>query len=341
MEADSPWWLVIGYGALLISCTAFGCMFVPLRNKKTKDGFFVQWIECAVVFIAGCIIYSARGFPTFEPVAAIGGVLYATGNVFSVPIINGIGMGVGFLVWSSLQILVGWGVARFGLFDLIAPQPVKDETLNYIGISLTLISGILLVFVNKSEPKESEKEFDDSETNRYVVNASEDDEESTGITSLLKKIPFLLMACALAIMHGVMMAPIDYLKQRNPSTDQFKIFDYIFPFYTSVFLFSTVYFLGYALIRGSRSHVDYRLIGPSIAYGVLWTTGMTLWFLSSDRLSQVVAYPITTRLPPLISALIDVVIFRNIKDKSSLLALTAAALFAIAGVVLIAISNEL
>ncbi|RCN40923.1 hypothetical protein ANCCAN_13148 [Ancylostoma caninum] len=42
--------------------------------------FFVQWVECSVVLVVGFIINIIRGFPQFEWVAAIGGVLYATGT---------------------------------------------------------------------------------------------------------------------------------------------------------------------------------------------------------------------------------------------------------------------
>lgn len=45
------------------------------------SGFFVQWVECSVVLVVGFIINIIRGFPQFEWVAAIGGVLYATGKL--------------------------------------------------------------------------------------------------------------------------------------------------------------------------------------------------------------------------------------------------------------------
>lgn len=64
----------------------------------------MQWIECAVVFLFGMVINLVRDFPKFNWVAAIGGILYATGNIFSVPIVQGIGIGTGMLIWGSVQV---------------------------------------------------------------------------------------------------------------------------------------------------------------------------------------------------------------------------------------------
>ncbi|KAK5976969.1 hypothetical protein GCK32_021231 [Trichostrongylus colubriformis] len=79
-EANTAGFVAFGYVALLISCTSFGTMFTPLKRRDTKDGFFVQWVECSVVLVAGFFINVIRGFPQFEWIAAIGGILYATGK---------------------------------------------------------------------------------------------------------------------------------------------------------------------------------------------------------------------------------------------------------------------
>ncbi|VDN06972.1 unnamed protein product [Thelazia callipaeda] len=71
---------ITGFILCIISCIAFGFMFAPLRNLNCKDGFYVQWIQCAVVFFVGFTINSVRGFPAFNPIAMIGGFLFATGK---------------------------------------------------------------------------------------------------------------------------------------------------------------------------------------------------------------------------------------------------------------------
>ncbi|RCN40922.1 hypothetical protein ANCCAN_13147 [Ancylostoma caninum] len=60
-------------------------------------------------------------------------------------------MGIGFLIWGSMQIIVGWSVARFGLFSWLAPTEPKHNVLNYIGMVIVLITGILFIFVKHGD----------------------------------------------------------------------------------------------------------------------------------------------------------------------------------------------
>ncbi|KAF8360658.1 hypothetical protein PRIPAC_87581, partial [Pristionchus pacificus] len=340
--------IVIGYVACLVSCIGFGTMFVPLRNADCRDGFFVQWVQCAVVFIVGFFINIARGFPAFNYIAAIGGVLYATGNVFSVPIIEGIGVGLGMLIWGTIQVLVGWGVARFGIFDLLAPSPTLHNVLNYIGMAVTVICGILFVFVRHHEEEKVEdiqKEDSEITVEMEEINSKKMEEKSTPTLQsvknvAIKKIPYLIMACSLGVLHGLMMSPVDIAKQNTEDkSDKYYMFDFVFSYFSTVFAFSTLYFILYCIVRRGKAHVKAELVVPSVIYGCLWSVGMTLWFLSADRLAQTVAYPITTRLPAIIGALIDVFIYRSIQGRKNIAYFAFVIGLGILGVVLIALSN--
>uniref|UniRef100_A0A158P7F8 UNC93-like protein n=1 Tax=Angiostrongylus cantonensis TaxID=6313 RepID=A0A158P7F8_ANGCA len=343
--------LVLGYVGLLVSCLSFGTMFTPLRQKNTKDGFFVQWVQCSVVSLVGFFINVIRGFPPFQWIAAISGLLYATGNVFSVPAVNGLGMGIAFLIWGSLQashplkkplfciatasydipcmksIIVGWSVSRFGLYGLLESTEVKHSVLNYIGVIITLISGVLFIFVKQTNERsvadgddvdETAQELtikDECRGEHVVLNTTSDSNTSqttenrnlfrkklpllgTAVMGeiLRKKFRYLLMTMGLATLHGLMMTPIEKLKQRHPSGDLYQALDYVWSFYSSVFVASTIYFFLYCVIRRKEAYVNSDLVLPSVGYGVLWTTGMTMWMLSSGVLLQVIAYPIVTRV---------------------------------------------
>ncbi|PIO73725.1 hypothetical protein TELCIR_04293, partial [Teladorsagia circumcincta] len=219
-EEHPAGYVAFGYVALLISCTSFGTMFTPLKRRDTKDG-----------------------------------------NVFSVPIINGLGMGIGFLIWGSMQIIVGWSVARFGLLGILAPTEMKHNLLNYIGMVITLISGVLFIFVkhkdqekklrtsvpSESTALESRSTKDTSSSGSSKKSISKDhvktaSSESTALEShsdrdatdaqplesslnkemLLRKLPYIIMTMFLAILHGLMMSPLDILKQRHPSNDPYR-----------------------------------------------------------------------------------------------------------------------
>lgn len=87
-------------------------------------------------------------------------------------------------------------MARFGLFQWIAPQNVKNDVLNYIGIALTIVSGVLLIFVKhvETEPENeydvTSKEMEHQEEIEQRLSNSERD-SSFDMAGLAKKLPFV------------------------------------------------------------------------------------------------------------------------------------------------------
>uniref|UniRef100_A0A1I7Y8K1 Transmembrane protein 144 n=1 Tax=Steinernema glaseri TaxID=37863 RepID=A0A1I7Y8K1_9BILA len=318
----------VGYIATIVSCAAFGFMFAPLRKFDCRDGFFVQWVECAVVFMFGFCINAIRDFPKFNLIACFGGFLYATGNVASVPIVDAVGIGLGMLIWGSIQVTVGWCVARFGLFGTTA-QDVQNNAMNIAGLVLTLVSGVMFVFVKH-----------DSKNTDVVkpVGATSTQEEREPIVTK-KKAFFLGLAVFLGIFHGLMLTPLEYIQKNDPNASK-NVLDYVFSYFSSVFFFSTVYFIAYCIFKKNRPYARAELILPSVGYGVLWSIGMTLFFISNHALLQVVSFPITTRLPAIIGAVTDVFLYRTITGKRNLFILTLAITIGVTGVVLVALSNQ-
>nr|CAD2192039.1 unnamed protein product [Meloidogyne enterolobii]CAD2203711.1 unnamed protein product [Meloidogyne enterolobii] len=110
-------------------------MFAPLKRLDSKDGVFVQWIQCSVVFMFGLIINVIRGLPQFNLIASIGEFLYATGNVALVPIVAEMGIGLGMLIWGSVQPYVQ--------SNLVLPS-IAYGILWSIGMTLFIVSNKLL-----------------------------------------------------------------------------------------------------------------------------------------------------------------------------------------------------
>ncbi|CAK5087071.1 unnamed protein product [Meloidogyne enterolobii] len=367
--------LAIGYASLFVSCAAFGFMFAPLKRLDSKDGVFVQWIQCSVVFMFGLIINVIRGLPQFNLIASIGGFLYATGNVASVPIVAEMGIGLGMLIWGSVQIIVGWCVAHFGLFGT-KPQNVQNPLLNYLGVLITLFSGIMFVFVYSREERDKklspiEKDYDNNRIayrserapstygtvhNVWAVESEQDNgnNASTTLENLprieqseikrtvtprltKRKLFFIGLAVCLGSLHGLMLTPIVYVQDTDPLASK-NVLDYVFSHFSAVFFFSTFYFIIYTLILKGKPYVQSNLVLPSIAYGILWSIGMTLFIVSNKLLSQTVSFPITVRLPAIIGALADVLIFKSIKGKMQMSFLFAAIIAGSVGVILVGIS---
>uniref|UniRef100_A0A7E4VZK1 Transmembrane protein 144 n=1 Tax=Panagrellus redivivus TaxID=6233 RepID=A0A7E4VZK1_PANRE len=350
---------IIGFVSLIISCLGFGFMFAPLRKYDCKDGFFVQWVQCAVVFLFGVGIQIAQGMPKVNLLASVGGILYATGNVCSVPIVKGIGIGLGMLIWGSIQITIGWCIARFGMFGTKV-QEVQNDPMNYAGLVLTIVSGIMFVFVkseeNESTPQEPKKDTPlknpppmdtgDASNNNSATSEST---ASTDLPSVDKKVSLpklsktkiicIAMSVALGILHGFMMTPIVYIQDTDSNASQ-NVLDYVFSHYCGVFTFSTLYFFAYTLVMRGKPYIHAELVLPSILYGILWSVAMVLFFISNHKLSQTVSYPITARLPAIIGALTDVFFYKSIKGKKNLAFLGVSVSLGIIGVVLVGLSNN-
>ena len=89
----------LGYIAAAVAVLCFGSNFVPVKKFETGDGMFFQWILCTGIWLTGLVVNGIQGWPRFEPIAMIGGVLWCTGNLLTVPIIKLIGLGLGLLIW--------------------------------------------------------------------------------------------------------------------------------------------------------------------------------------------------------------------------------------------------
>nr|CRZ24805.1 Bm4883, isoform a [Brugia malayi] len=128
------------------------------------------------------------------------------------------------------------------------------------------------------------------------------------------------------------MTPIAYI-QDNDSNASPDVLDYVFPHFCAIFFSSTVYFIAYCVWMRDRIHAPAELILPSATYGILWCTGMILWFISNHLLSQTVSFPITTR-----SEIIDNHYF--FQGKKNLTIAFSAVTIGLIGVLLIAFSNQ-
>ena len=148
-----------------ITVVFFGSNFVPVKTVETGDGVFFSWVLCSGIFFVGVVVNFAEGFPQFEPWAMLGGAIWCTGNLMSVPTIKLIGLSLGMLLWGTTNMLIGWATGRFGLFG-VKPQLscstkgadqnscIHDIGLNYLGMILACVSLIIYVFV---EPEDMEK----------------------------------------------------------------------------------------------------------------------------------------------------------------------------------------
>ncbi len=112
----------------------------------TGNGLAFQFFFCCAVLLVGILVGVYRGFPSTPPLAMLGGALWCTGNVLSVPCIKLCGMGLAILIWGISNMLLGWASGTFGLFGL-DKQGASNEPLNYAGVAVALLSLLVYLFV--------------------------------------------------------------------------------------------------------------------------------------------------------------------------------------------------
>jgi len=84
-------------------------------------------------------LYTGEGtHAPFPPLAIIGGASWATGNLFTVPIIKAIGLGQGILLWGTANMIIGWAAARFGFFGILPELPVH-QTYQTLGVVFAFV----------------------------------------------------------------------------------------------------------------------------------------------------------------------------------------------------------
>lgn len=104
----------IGFIALALSVFISGSVNLAVKQFETGDGLFYQMMFTTGIWCIGFVLNCVRRFPTFYALPMLGGFLWTTGNLNTVPIIKLIGVGLFSLISNTIVLVIGWAVARFG-----------------------------------------------------------------------------------------------------------------------------------------------------------------------------------------------------------------------------------
>ncbi|XP_019377247.1 PREDICTED: transmembrane protein 144 [Gavialis gangeticus] len=332
--------LTIGFTSSAVAVFLFGTNFVPVKKFDTGDGMFFQWILCAAIWIVSLVVNLIQKCPQFWPLAMLGGVVWATGNITVVPILKTIGLGLGLLIWASFNLLTGWASSRFGWFG-IDPEEVSKPTLNYIGATLSLLSVIIFLFVKSEIPSslassEARPLLDEAPIN-YSVNTSSDTSWVDKFSPKGKRMIGCSLAVVAGILYGSSFVPVLYIKdhgRRNGTiytgASQYDL-DYVFAHFSGIFLTSTIYFLIYCMVMKNKPKVYPEAILPGFTSGILWAIANCCWFIANHYLSAVVSFPIITAGPGFVAAMWGVLVFKEITGWKNYFLLIVAFIIILAG----------
>eukprot|EP00117_Sycon_ciliatum_P013028 scpid60302/ scgid6022/ Transmembrane protein 144 len=343
----------LGFVCAAVSVVFFGINFLPVKKIETGDGMFFQWIVCMGIWLSGLVIYAIRGFPKFQPLAMVGGLLWATGNITVVPIVKMIGLGMGLLIWGLANLLFGWASARFGILGITKPEIPCSKLLNDLGIVFCVL-GLMLYFFVKTEPQPLPSEPDESThllagSGRLSVqrmDSGQDDDASWTDkikNPMVKKAVAIGMSLFAGALYGVNFNPVTHLEENvtlhglEPST--YVSLDFVFPHFCGILATSSIYFFLYCAVMKSSPRVYPKCILPGLMSGVMWAIADASWFIANEKLSQAVAFPLITTGPGLVGAVVGIIFFGEIKGKRNFVFLGCAFLMTIIGVAQVAVSK--
>ncbi|VDD80037.1 unnamed protein product [Mesocestoides corti] len=339
-------------------------MYLPAKKYNMGNGILFQWIICVAMAFFSFAIHLCVGSPKIWPLTVLAGCSWATGNVAVVAIVKRLGMGVGMLIWSSINLLVGWASCRFGWFGL-KPEVPKNNTLNIVGVTLAVMSVFFYAFIKPPPTAEREVSLGDAsavdETTGEAPSSVEEMEESPhGSTAdsvpllqpgfavtvrrfwkstLAQRLIGILLAALSGLFYGVAFAPIIYV-QENYHDASHRGIDYLFPIGAGAFLASTIYCLIYCLVtlRSPAMQAPVSIL-PGVLSGMLCIVGQAFWLVANEALQASITFPIAATLPGAIATLIGTIFYREVRGLRNYLKLAVALCFTLAGSVLTGLSK--
>ncbi|KAK6741164.1 hypothetical protein RB195_009179 [Necator americanus] len=337
---------VIGLAACGISSVFFGSAFVPVKKFDPGNGVFVQWVMSTAILCVGMIINAVEGFPVFQPLAMLGGVFWALGNVTAIPIMNVLGLGMGMLIWGATNCITGWAVGRFGLFGVNGTVP-EWPLLNYLGLLMVIVGGIFFAQIHPSVRTPSQlEEFSEEPVTPYESGSEENSPLISPVSPVAmnrrsKRVLAILTALVAGIFYGVTFVPVIYIQdhpEKFPGASKNGL-DYVFSHYCGIFATATMLLVSYIICTKNNPIVNRRIIGPSLIAGCMWSFAQSSWFVANDNLSQSITFPIISMVPGVCAAMWSVFYFKEITGKRNLNILVVAVATTLIGAFLVGISK--
>ena len=367
-----------GEGLLAIGAAValYALFSLPARACVTGDGILFQLLMCLGVFLVGVVVLLAQcaaesACPELSPLAMLGGGIWCISNVLLVPIVKCIGVGRAMLTWGLWECIAGWATGRFGLFGLRVEDP-RDPVLNFVGVGLVLLALAVVSFAADAESGPAVQAMllsdeADAEATALLHSKPSAGGSAAVLAALLKapdeagdahfnehgydptaslspplKRAFGLCACVVAgCLSGSTFTPpqlvVDRAAEQGMALD---LFDLIFSHYSGILLTSTTIFAIYCVATRNRPWAsNAAMIGPALLSGMCWGLAGAAWFVANARLSIVIALPIITVGPGILTLLIGGLFFGEVRGVRQISLLSVAVVIFISAAVCITLSG--
>lgn len=322
--------MAVGFICAAIAVFSFGSNFIPVKKYETGDGLFYQFILCVGIWIVGFITYLILGLPPMSWRAMIGGVIWCTGNLATVPIIQSIGLAMGLLLWGSTNMLMGWLSGIVGFFGMKNQRgDIKTLWMNILGMVICSISIGISLFVKTEtvDDKNGVKKGIKSVGSMGVIASGSDDLISDGVTTykeeklpnnstliekseqswienlapVKRRIIGVVLALCAGCCYGLNFTPaqVDFDTHEGKWNSTLEL---SFSLFCGILIASTFYFICYCLIN-KQPKLYPKVIIPALISGAMWGIAEVCWFVANDALSFAISFPIIVPGPSAVSSL--------------------------------------
>jgi len=311
----------LGFFCCAIAVIFFGVSFVPVKGVDSGDGFFFQWVLCLGVFITGLIVEAIQRFPPVNLPALLGGGLWTTGNLMTVPIIQKIGIGMGTLLWGMTNMLTGWAAGTFGLFG-VTKNIISTPVLNYLGVFFAVVSLSIYLLVKTEDtvkPRSNDDRIEPLLTsclpaaesfNEPTSVGKEKEKDESNSAAQATKVAGSLMALLAGLFYGTSLIPMQNVIDHGGDQDPLN---YVFSVFLGIFSSSSVYLGCYVIFRKLRGQEPFfrkNIVGPGLVSGIMWSVAEVSWFIANQALGFSIAFPIITTGPGLLALLLGILAFK-------------------------------
>uniref|UniRef100_A0A672ZJS3 Transmembrane protein 144b n=1 Tax=Sphaeramia orbicularis TaxID=375764 RepID=A0A672ZJS3_9TELE len=265
---------VYGVAANAVAVLLYGSNYVPVKRIETGDGMFFQWVNCAAIWLVSMVGDLMLHSPKFYPLAMLGGVIWATGNIAVVPVLKASGLG------------------EFGWFGIAVPE-VSRPVLNDCGAGLSSLFHLISLFHVRLSLF-----LQRANSGSYGLSSPEFWIDT--VRPKTRRFIGCLLAVVSGLLYGSSFVPILYIKSHSSSPD--SVFygasvydlDYVYAQCSGIFLTSTIYFTIYCCAMNNKPRVYSRAVLPGLLSGLMWALATYCWFLANNYLSAVNTFPIVS-----------------------------------------------
>jgi glucose uptake protein GlcU len=331
----------VGYICCVIAGVFFGSNYIPVKKYECGDGVYFQWVLCSAIWFTGFVVNGIRNFPPFQPLAMLGGVLWCTGNMLTVPIIRLIGMGKGQVLWSDISLFMGWASGAFGILG-VTQQDRGIFWLSILGTLLAIASAVIFSFI-KPDGLNKELRVNEIVTDHHYKELEPKrikEDIFSGFSQIQQQIIGFILCVIAGMFYGLNFNPPIHIMD-TCSTCSKNGLDYVFSHFTGIYLTSTLYFLIYCLVQKNQPKFYPEATFPGFISGVMWGTAQICWFIANSSLSMVQSFPIVSILPSVVSFFWGIVIFKEFSGRNNYILLGVAYFVTALSIICTVLSNYL